>query len=239
MIVLLAITGFLAFPFGKRKLPEEGFLASITAVYVIALLSMQWRWLRYLFPLSVLLIPWAGAGMVRLTGKIGEWADSRKENGALRARFSAGAASCLLVAAMAAPCIPAALKYVDFHSARFEGLREAGQWLASREKGEGNTIMCNSIALGYYSRGTMMYIPHAPEKTALEYIRRKNPDYIVLREDERNDAPYMGKWLQSGIPDPCARKIQRIRRIDKLGFGTHSEDLTIYKRDCGKDALRR
>jgi 4-amino-4-deoxy-L-arabinose transferase-like glycosyltransferase len=237
-IALLATGGFLTFPLRNRKFLEEGFLAATAAAYLLALFSAQWRWVRYLFPVSLLLIPWTGAGVSRISLWVRERMGRRYGNGSALARWAAGATTCLLFAGMAVPCVPAVLGDNDFHSARFTGLREGGRWLHSRKPGH-RTVMSNSVVLAYYSRGTSMYLPYAPADAALEYIHRKNPDFIVLRADDRDDAPYIPEWLRSGIPDPCAKEIHRIRREDRLGLATHDEDMAIYEWRCGDDDPRR
>jgi 4-amino-4-deoxy-L-arabinose transferase-like glycosyltransferase len=232
----LAAAGFLAWPLRRRQFPEELFVASFIAAYVFILLSVQWRWVRYLFPLALLLVPWAGAGMCRISGWIGERVETLKGRGSFAARLGAGVSTGLFLAAMTIPCVPAVLESHDFYSARFTALRDGGRWLDSRSEGR-KTIMCNSIVLAFYSGGTGTYIPYAPEKDALEYMHRKMPDYVVLRSDDRDDAPFMDKWLSQGIPDPCAREIRRIRQVDELGLGTHSEEMAIYEWRCGPSTM--
>ena len=235
VLPLLATAGFLTFPLRGRKYPEEGFVAVVVAAYGFILLSVQWRWIRYLFPLALLMVPWAGAGMCRISGWIEERVTTPKTKRSLAARVVSGASIGLLLAAMAIPCVPAVLGDHDFYSARFTALRDGGRWLASRRVGP-KTIMCSSVAFAYYSGGRGAYIPYAPEKEALEYIHRTRPDYIVLRADDRDDAPFMADWLRYGIPDPCALEILRIRQVDDLGLGTHTEELTIYEWRCGETA---
>jgi hypothetical protein len=172
--------------------------------------------------------------MSLITEKIGLLGGSANGRGPLPSRIAAGATMFLLVSAIAVPAVPEVLKYGDFHCVRFMGLREAGEWLASRKEGP-STVMCNSVSIGYYSKGTQMYLPYTNEEMALEYIRRKNPRYVILRMDEKEEAPYMEKWIETGIPDMCAREVSRIRRTDDLVFGKHQEELTIYERDCGGD----
>jgi hypothetical protein len=41
VMMLLSLAGLLAFPIRERKIPQEGFLAAVTAIYIFALLSMQ------------------------------------------------------------------------------------------------------------------------------------------------------------------------------------------------------
>ena len=61
---------------------------------------------------------------------------------------------------------------------------------------------------------------------ALEYIRKKHPDFIALYS--KDSAPYIKEWMRSGIPDPCAREIKRFQQGDEHGgFPDTKEDHSL------------
>lgn len=235
ILVILAVIGFLIVGYSHRRVFEEGFLALVVVAYLVMLLSLRWWWNRFLFPLALIITPWAGAGVSQITRWIQERADVPAGNKSLRSRLAAAMAACIIFASMIIPSVIAVLGDATFNITRFTALREAGQWLYAQEGGN-KSYMGNSAVFAYYAHGTRMYLPYASESVTLEYIHRKNPDFIVLREDDRNKRPYIGKWLQSGIPDKCASEIKRIRQVDSLGLQSHHEELIIYKWLCPSGA---
>ena len=76
MLAVLAMAGFLTTRARNRKWVLEGFLLSIAAASALALLSIGVMWPRYLFPIALLLVPWAGAGVSRISG----WVRGRLED---------------------------------------------------------------------------------------------------------------------------------------------------------------
>jgi hypothetical protein len=68
-------------------------------------------------------------------------------------------------------------------------------------------MTANSIVVPYYSDGTMMSLPYAESPVALQYIRKKKPQFIVLEGRLRNIRPFTAEWISNGIPDPAAKLI--------------------------------
>ena len=114
-----------------------------------------------------------------------------------------------MLAGVVIPSVGAVLDTDEFIMSRATLLKDAGRWLDAY-KGGGKTIMGNSYVLVHYSQGTLNYLPYASGPLALEYIRKKHPDFISLYS--KDSAPYIRDWMQSGIPDPCAREIKRFQQ---------------------------
>jgi hypothetical protein len=108
-------------------------------------------------------------------------------------------------------------------------LKDAGRWLDAYKGGE-KTIMGTSYVFVHYSQGTLNYLPYASGSLALEYIRKKHPDFIALYS--MDSAPYIKEWMQSGIPDPCARKIKRFQQGDEPGRSAQSREIILYEWVC-------
>ena len=52
-----------------------------------------------------------------------------------------------------------------------------------------------------------MALPYTDSATAIKYIHKKNPGFIVLEGRLMNLRPYTREWLEKGIPDTSARLI--------------------------------
>ena len=229
ILAVLAMAGFLATGMGNRKFLLEGFLLSVVAANLLVVLSIGVMWARYLFPLALLLVPWAGAGVSRIS----MWIQYRVEDLSGGKSFLSGLASatavCLLLAGIVIPSFGAVLKTDEFSMSRVTILKDAGRWLDAYKGGE-KTIMGNSYVLVHYSRGRLNYLPYAPGPLALEYIRKKHPDFIALYS--MDPAPYIRKWMRSGIPDPCAKEIMRFQQGKERGGSPDSKEIILYEWAC-------
>ena len=229
ILAVLAMAGFLATGMGNRKFLFEGFLLSVVAANLLVLLSIGVMWPRYLFPLALLLVPWAGAGVSRIS----MWVQDRVEDLSGGESFLSGLASaaavCLLMAGIVIPSFGAVLKTDEFSMSRATILKDAGRWLDAYKGGE-KTIMGNSYVLVHYAQGSLNYLPYAPGPLALEYIRKKQPDFIALYS--MDPAPYIRKWMRSGIPDPCAKEIMRFQQGMERGGSPDSKEIILYEWAC-------
>ena len=60
----------------------------------------------------------------------------------------------------------------------------------------------------FYAGGTWWMLPYTPDDdTALRYVKKVDPNYVVLDSDYAAERPYVMKWLASGIPDRRARVV--------------------------------
>jgi hypothetical protein len=143
--------------------------------------------------------------------------------------LATGAAVCLMLAGVVIPSVGAVLKTDEFSMSRATLLKDAGRWLDTYKGGE-KTIMGNSYVLVHYSQGTLNYLPYASGPLALEYIRKKHPDFIALYS--LDPAPYIEEWMQSGIPDPCAREIKRFRQGNERGGFPEPRKIVLYEWAC-------
>ncbi|MCP2499960.1 MAG: glycosyltransferase family 39 protein [Deltaproteobacteria bacterium] len=231
ILAVLAMVGFLTTGVRNRKFLFEGFLLAIAAAYLLVLLSIGVMWPRYLFPIALLLVPWAGAGVSRISGWIQDRVERPSGANTSLARFATAAAVCLLLAGVVIPSVGAVLETDEFSMSRATLLKDAGRWLDTYKGGE-KTIMGNSYVFVHYSQGTLNYLPYASGPLALEYIRKKHPDFIALYS--LDSAPYIEEWMQSGIPDPCAREIKRFQQGGKPGGFPKPRKIVLYEWACRK-----
>ena len=231
VLAVLAMVGFLTTRIGNRKFLFEGFLLAVAAVCLLVLLSIGVMWPRYLFPIALLLVPWAGAGISRISRWIQDCVEDPSGGKSFLSGVATAAAVCLMLAGVVIPSVGAVLKTDEFSMSKVTILKDAGRWLDAYKGGE-KTIMGSSYVLVHYSQGTLNYLPYASGPLALEYIRKKHPDVIALYSED--SAPYIKEWIRSGIPDPCAREIKRFQQGDEPGGSAHSKEIILYEWVCPK-----
>jgi hypothetical protein len=187
-----------------RSSPFPGLaLLAFLGVQSLALLSLEFRFQRHLFPILPLLLPWASAGA--------EWvgsAVSRTAASLARAPFAARGLSWLLCAGLTASLLavayPATLQVGELGQARERHLQQAGEWIEVHSGRDRPRVAAYSTVIVYYADGTQTYLPYAPETLALEYLHEHKPDFIAVRSEDVRQTPYAAEWLQRGIPDRCA-----------------------------------
>jgi hypothetical protein len=86
-------------------------------------------------------------------------------------------------------------------------LRDVGQWLADYRSGP-KRVMTIHPEIAYYSGATWLPLPYADAQLSLQYVREKQPDFVVLT-GMGHAAPYLAQWLERGIPSDAARLIYR------------------------------
>jgi hypothetical protein len=192
LVLVVALCGFFATRWWRRAPALVVLVCIPPAVTLVALLAIQWLWPRYLFNLLPGLIVWAAAGVER-AGSL-----SRLAGGAL------GAALLLLA-------VRPVLRVGDLNQTRLTDVREAGAWMGeqprpARAKRGGPTIAGIRLALAHYAGGEQVYLPFADEARALIFLRKAAPDFIAVRDSERDAAPYLPAWLD-GVVGSCMQPV--------------------------------
>jgi hypothetical protein len=67
--------------------------------------------------------------------------------------------------------------------------------------------MDGTPAIGFYAGASDWPLPYCNGETALRYIEKKNPDFIVLQSANAGVFPYVRDWLEKGIPDKRAQLV--------------------------------
>jgi 4-amino-4-deoxy-L-arabinose transferase-like glycosyltransferase len=202
MLLVLAVLGLLRTPWDHERVVKEGIVISTGAVMVLALLTLQWLWPRYFHSLLGLQLLWAGKGAEELY----HWSHDTV------ARFAASdrlpritglAVQWSAVAALIATSLSTVPKDPEFEQFGLTERKTAGQWIA-RQSPPRPWVMSTSLIPAYYANGNFMYLPYSSSDTALRYISKKKPDFLVLNEYPRKSLPYLAAWFEAGIPDPRA-----------------------------------
>jgi 4-amino-4-deoxy-L-arabinose transferase-like glycosyltransferase len=210
---LLAAVGFLLSRWWKRSLLPGLALLAFFGLQLLSLLLLEFRFERYLFPTLPLFLPWAAAGIERL-GHAFMLLTQRLTSSDRVIRGASAAAYAALIAAVLIIAFPATLEVGEFSQSRESYLKQAGEWIDA-DFGHGQPeVATYGTVIPYYAKGTLRYLPFAPEPLALRYLHVVGPDYVVVRSGDERQAPYMQDWLSRGIPDRCAVPATTVRGDD-------------------------
>lgn len=192
-ILLLAVGGLFCAAWWRTAPERMAALFVVPLVTGVGLLTLDWLWARYLFSLVPALIILASGGVAWITR---------------RSRFLA-AVLAGLVLVQSARGLP---RLFDLTQTRDTDMRVTGEWIredfADREPGLTRPLlMGHRLAPAHYGEGEIVYLPWAEEERALRFIGRIAPDYIMLRETDRNATPYGAKWLDEGLGHRCAEPV--------------------------------
>lgn len=170
---------------------------------------------RFIFPFLTFLLPFAGSGVQRV----------HKSLKTMLITIFGGAPryamACTVLAAGMATGLGAAYLMVEAHTLLHldTDVRLPEQDITVRRgdrliKTVGQTIrsfqvkhalvMDGNPAIGFYAGASDWPLPYCDGQTAVRYIEKQKPDFIVLESDKADVFPYLQEWLNKGIPDKRA-----------------------------------
>jgi 4-amino-4-deoxy-L-arabinose transferase-like glycosyltransferase len=205
-IMLLALLGIAGTRWWRHRFWEGGALLAILGLQLLILMSLQFTWERFLWPMVPVLVIWTAGGVNCMAGLI---------VGALPQTFSprgrdtvVGLINCAMIAAIA---LIALWGVVRAGAERDRLAKEAGEWIRE-DFARTNPAGRRPVVMGYASSGTLVHyananlkhLPYAEEPKALQYVRQNPPDYIVVRDHDAKVYPKLANWLERGPADPCA-----------------------------------
>jgi 4-amino-4-deoxy-L-arabinose transferase-like glycosyltransferase len=221
-LALFALIGLVSSLLGRRDRVQKLFFAATGATYILVLLSLQFQWDRYLFPLVLLAIPWVATGIDAIATGVSS-AAARFPAAAARRRLIDGAVIAAAIAVVLIPSYRYAAGVGEFTQSGADDLKAAGLWLRDRDA---TTVMGISGVVPYYAGAELAYLPWTQDEVAaLRYVHSISPDFLYLRDGDEVQNPYIGRWVIGGIPDPCAVPVQAFPRP---GGG----QLSIYEWQC-------
>jgi hypothetical protein len=163
---------------------------------------------RYSYPVPVILLLWAAAGLVAF----GDWffrtsdfwdKKWKSASGIAREFAVVGLIFLLLVFAFVGVRTD---HYFAMEREGFSGIKQAGLWLGSRVP-QPRRISAIEGRVAYYANTTLIIFPYADSGTVLHYLEAKPVDYIVLDSQNVRSNPTFGQWYENGIPDRRARLV--------------------------------
>jgi len=209
VIFLLAIAGLLGGPWHKIRIAHEALLCCMALLVFLILTSMHFLWDRFLFLALPIVMIWSARGAVncakwfrnalnRVKPLLGEDLDLENRQ--------------LVTMACAILLIPVLLSGIrigtlgEFAESRWIQEKDAGRWIAAHAPASGKLItMSLDMITAYYAGATVRLLPQADSPTAVAYIHRISPNFVILWGEEKSQTPYVGEWMRKGIPDPCAQ----------------------------------
>jgi hypothetical protein len=182
-------------------------LLAVAVGHLVLLLGLHAVFVRYALPLLIITLLWVAKGIDEMARwsvgtarrTLAGWDFSRLRLGIVIRCFLI--IVLLLLAVREERSDP--LQARPSRSALF---KEVGTWLARYQPGP-KRVMTIHPEIAYYAKGTYLPLPYAEAALGLKYVRQKEPDFIVLIAEEYPIAPYLGQWLEKGIPDDSARRI--------------------------------
>jgi 4-amino-4-deoxy-L-arabinose transferase-like glycosyltransferase len=228
--ILLVVLGLFGRPWDARRLRHEFILMVMGISIVFLLLTAAHIEHRYAYPLPVIFLLWAAAGldvfqdwMVRT---LSSW-------GAVVRPFANYAAQATVVSFCAVLVLFSLVGmrtdwFFMIQQKDFLGIKDAGQWLHSQPP-DAKKMFGFEGRVAYYADATIIIFPYADSATALRYLESKNVDYIVLDSLNIRNMPTMGEWFNKGVPDP------RAHLVFESGQGT-KDQIKIYRWDGSRTA---
>lgn len=196
LLSLLAVLGFVAGPWTRQRVANQAILLAYGFVIVLSLASVFQFWDRYFVGFVPLLVVWAANGIDVLASLLDRKAALRPSRFLPLVLTGAGLAVLLF---------STKVSFADDSTSTVE--RQAGLWLA-QHGGAGSRILSISDQAPFYAHGTWLMLPYAPDaNAALRFVRKVQPDYIVLDSDYAAEHPYVKQWLESAVPDARARAV--------------------------------
>jgi len=223
--VLLVGMGAFSHSSDRDALVRRSYLFAAFLLAFVPLLSLHAFHDRFIFPFLTVLFPIAGSGLVRLFEVLK----------AILVTLTTGAPryaiACTILAAGLAAGYAATCLVVESHSfLHLETDLRLPEQDITIQRGErvvrtvGQTIRDFNVThalvmegepiIAFYAGASDWPLPYCGEETALRYIAKTNPDFIVLRSRNADVFPYVGQWVSSGIPDKRAELVSTVGSPD-------------------------
>ncbi|HET7106183.1 MAG TPA: glycosyltransferase family 39 protein [Candidatus Acidoferrum sp.] len=217
LFLLLLGLGFVAPAPDANSLARRGFLFAAAVASIVPLFSLHAFHDRFVFPFLTLLLPFAAGGVVFLYRSLSSTLASGARLPALLSTSLAGSiAALVLIGYLATQAhtmkhleTDARLPEQDITVQRGDVfVKNLGQTI--RSYGVKNAlVMDGTPAIGYYAGAADWPLPYCDSETAIRYIEKKAPDFVVLQSSKEDVFPYLKEWIEKGIPDPRMELVYR------------------------------
>jgi 4-amino-4-deoxy-L-arabinose transferase-like glycosyltransferase len=225
LLFATVILGLFCSAWDADRTKREACLLLVFGGVSASLFSLQHFQERYVVILLPFMLLWGGQGIDELT----RWARhtwslvGTKDRAATKHRLPI--LQLLLIALLLlSPAIIDVTAHCDDYRSSNSGCvltKRAGLWLREQPP-ENKVIMDAGTAIPYYARAEFIGLPYSSSTTAIKYILRKQPDFVVLRGTMREDRPYLEEWLKAEVLGP------HFRLVYEAG-NTLDDKIKIYK----------
>jgi 4-amino-4-deoxy-L-arabinose transferase-like glycosyltransferase len=218
LFMLLAGVGVMSQTSNRAARIKRSYLVATCAFTILPLLSVHAFHDRFIFPFLTLLFPLAGSGLARLYRSLKDMFNTLTHGTrryalpctVLAAGIATGyAATCLFVEAHTILHLDTGvgLPTDDITIHRGELIvKTVGQSIRNFHVAHA-LVMEGQAPIAFYAAAADWPLPYCDATTALRYIAKINPDFIVLRSRNADVFPYAGEWLTTGIPDKRAELV--------------------------------
>lgn len=217
IFLLLLGLGFVAPTPDTNALARRGFLFAAAIASIVPLFSLHAFHDRFVFPFLTLLLPFAAGGVVFLYRSIvSTLASGARLPAVLSTSLAGSIAALILIGYFATQAhtmlhleTDARLPEQDITVQRGDRfVKDLG--LTIRNFGVKNAlVMDGTPAIGYYAGAADWPLPYCDSETAVRYIEKKSPDFVVLQSSKEDVFPYLKEWIEKGIPDQRMELVYR------------------------------
>ncbi len=201
---LLVVLGILAAPWSRLQAVFHTQLLSVVGLTALGTFFIYYTADRFYVALIPAYAIWAANGCRRLT----EWS-----TGTLRAlapglssrRYARLVAIGALGISALSSAVPTRDGLITEHDT--QSLKAIGESLRGPSPGA-LRILASQTVVPFHAEATHFWLPYGNEQAALNYVQQRQIDVVVLRTHDANAIPYVGHWIQDGIPLPGAKLVQ-------------------------------
>ena len=206
--LLLVALGLFGSAWSAKRFRHEFVLLVMGLSLVVLMITAAHLEHRYAYPLPVILLLWASAGLVAFRDWFSRtsdfWGEKWKSASRIATEFAVVALILLLL--VFAFVGVRTDHYFTMEREGFSGIKQAGLWLGSHVP-QPRRISAIEGRVAYYADTTLIIFPYADSATVLRYLEAKPVDYIVLDSQNARSNPTFGQWYDNGIPDHRARLV--------------------------------
>lgn len=219
ILFAFAVLGLFSRPWGPLLAAQQIQVLSVVALTLFATYFVYYTDLRFYVLMLPILCIWASAGLQRVAA----WAVETGAALGLRRRSSralgVSAATAGVVAILMLSIVSVRKDMADIRAER--PIKAAGEWLRSAGT-KAIRIADSSTNISFHSGGRHFWLPYCSSDTALQYFKRNDIDYVVVRSSDAPRLPYIADWTKTGIPDARAQPVYAIN-------AGAEDSITIYK----------
>jgi len=231
IFLLLLGLGFVSPTSDTNTLARRGFLFAAAIASIVPLFSLHAFHDRFVFPFLTLLLPFAAGGLVFFYRSLLSTLASGARLPALLSNALAGTVTALVLIGylgtqahtMLHLETDARLPEQDITVQRGDVFVKSLGKTIQNYGVKNPLVMDGTPAIGYYAGAADWPFPYCDSETALRYIEKKAPHFVVLQSSKEDVFPYLKEWIEKGIPD------QRIELIYQA-TAPNGEVGQIYRR---------
>jgi 4-amino-4-deoxy-L-arabinose transferase-like glycosyltransferase len=206
--LLLVCLGLFGSAWNAKRFRHELVLLVMGLSLIVLMITAAHLEHRYAYPLPVILLLWAAAGVVAFRDWVCHTIECSAEKWKSTSAFASQFAVIIVIFALLLFAVVGVRTdhYFTMQREGFSGIKQAGSWLAAHMPPSGR-ICAIEGRVAYYADTTLIIFPYADSPTVLRYLESKPVDYIVLDSQNIRSNPTFGQWYENGIPDHRARLV--------------------------------